>query len=162
MNLKYCRSNHPVTRQQQRPGHGFTLIELMIVIAVIAIILTLALPVYTNYTIRTKVGEALSMAAAAKTAVASTCPENPTLSGLTNDRTGYAFSASTWVQSIMVSEDCQAPVITIATRDTGATVDPQLTLTGSITTDGTITWICASDAPNYQLPAACRRQAASP
>ena len=41
-------------------ARGFTLIELMIVVAIIAIIISLALPVYTNYTTRAKVGEALS------------------------------------------------------------------------------------------------------
>src|SRR5690606_4550558 len=73
-----------------RQQSGFTLIELMIVVAIIAIILTLALPVYTNYSIRAKIGEALSVAAAAKTTVAATCMENPILTGLNNDAVGYA------------------------------------------------------------------------
>jgi len=161
MHLKYRRSSHPVTRPH-RPSNGFTLIELMIVIAVVAIILTLALPVYTNYTIRAKIGEALSVSAAAKTAVAATCLEDPALTGLDNDRAGYSFSASTWVQSITVSDDCQAPVITITTQNTGAAIDPQITLTGTFTAGGVITWVCASDAPNFQLPATCRSPAATP
>lgn len=141
---------------------GFTLIELMIVVAIIAIILTLALPVYTNYSIRTKIGEALSVADSAKTAVASTCMENPTLTGLDNEAVGYfydTFNSSTWVATINVTEDCSEPVITIVTRDTGAPVpDPEITLTGLLNlSGGDFSWACASpNAPNYLLPSTCR------
>ena len=57
---------------------GVTLIELMIVVAIVAIILTLALPTYSNYIIRTKIAEALSVSKAAKTAVASVCQDDLT------------------------------------------------------------------------------------
>ena len=138
---------------------GFTLIELMIVVAIIAIILTLALPVYTNYTIRAKIGEALSVAAAAKTTVTATCMEDPTLTSLDNDKVGYAYVESTWVESITVSEDCLEPVITIVTRNTGAPAPaPEITLTGFLETNsGKVNWICASpNAPNYLVPSTCR------
>jgi type IV pilus assembly protein PilA len=145
-----------------RPGRasrstGFTLIELMIVVAIIAIILTLALPVYTNYTVRAKFGEALSVAAATKSAVASTCHENLTLTGLTNSQAGYSFSPSKWVQDITVSGDCTQPLITIKTQNTGAPGDPEITLTGTFADGaGAVTWACTSTAENYHLPATCR------
>jgi len=136
---------------------GFTLIELMIVVAIIAIILTLALPVYSNYTIRTKIGEGLSVAAAAKTAVAATCLEDPLLTNLNNDAAGYSYDASTWVASINVSGNCDEPIITIATQNTGAQPSPEVLLTGTISDDpGVITWICSSSSENYLLPKECR------
>ena len=51
---------------------GFTLIELMIVIAIIGILAAIAIPAYQDYTIRSKVSEGLNMAGAAKLAVAET------------------------------------------------------------------------------------------
>ena len=141
------------------PGslHGFTLIELMIVLAIIAIILTLALPVYMNYTIRTKVGEALAVAAAAKTSIAATCHEDLTLTSIDNSASGYTVSPSTWVASIDISGNCDAPVITMVTQNTGAPVDPVLTLTGAfIDGVGAVTWICQSNSPNYLMPETCR------
>lgn len=146
-------------RFRKPPSHsGFTLIELMIVVAIIAIILTLALPVYTNYSIRAKIGEAISVAAAAKTAVTGTCMEDPTRTGLSNGAAGYSFNDSTWVESITVSEDCAEPLITIVTRNTGAPEPPpEITLTGTFSGSGIINWTCASpNAPNYLMPSTCR------
>jgi Tfp pilus assembly major pilin PilA len=133
------------------------LIELMIVVAVIAVILALALPVYQNYSIRSKMGESLSVAAAAKTSVASTCVENPPLTGLTNYKVGYSYSPSSWVQSVEVSGDCVEPVITATTRNTGAPGDPEIVLTGNFAAGSQrVTWVCTSSAENYHLPRECR------
>jgi type IV pilus assembly protein PilA len=136
---------------------GFTLIELMIVVAIIAIILTIALPVYTDYTIRAKIGEALSVGAAAKTATAATCTANPELTGLDNAAVGYDFEASSWVEAIAVSGDCSAPVITISTRNTGAATDPQILLIGAFQDgESKVTWACTTNARNQHVPRTCR------
>lgn len=141
---------------------GFTLIELMIVIAIIAILLSLALPVYSNYTIRAKIAEGLGVAAAAKTATTATCQEDPTMQDLNNYKAGYTLSDvidTAYIDTISISEDCDEPIITITTQNTGAEgFDPVIILTGSIQPDtGRSTWICSSsNTPVYLLPQTCR------
>jgi type IV pilus assembly protein PilA len=143
----------------KRVSSGFTLIELMIVIAIIAILLALALPAYQDYSIRAKVGEGLSVAASAKLAAAETCQtRNGAPSDTINDAaTGYQFDASNYVTSVVTSGDCTAPVITITTNtNTGASAAIALTLTGAAA-NGRIDWTCTSSAANIShVPSTCR------
>lgn len=141
---------------------GFTLIELMIVLAVVSILLSLALPVYSNYSVRSKISEGLSVAAGAKTATAVACQEDPTIADLDNAAAGYTPTTtidSTYISTIEIDGPCSAPTITIVTRDTGAPApDPVIVLTGDITIgSGRVTWTCASsNTPAHLLPQTCR------
>jgi len=141
------------------PVKGFTLIELMIVIAIIAIIFTLGLPIYSNYTIRAKVGEALSIVAATKTAITDTCKPEIDNASLTNDRVDYLFEASKYVKTLDISGPCTRPVITITTRNTGATTAPVLILTGEPSSNGDrFSWTCTTiNGQNMLVPESCRR-----
>ncbi|MGE0351565.1 pilin [Hydrogenophaga sp.] len=80
----------------QKLQQGFTLIELMIVVAIIGILAALAVPAYQDYTIRSKVSEGASLASAARTAVDVYYSENGTLPGstVTNTSLGLAPPAS--------------------------------------------------------------------
>ncbi len=136
---------------------GFTLIELMIVVAIIAIILTLALPTYSNYSARAKVAESLSVAASAKTAVSDTCQSDLTIPSLTNQLAGYDFQATKYVLDIQIAGPCSTPTITMTTQATGLQPSPVLTITGTFI-DGasSIDWICVSNGLNVHVPKTCR------
>jgi len=148
----------------KRVSKGFTLIELMIVIAIIAILLALALPAYQDYTIRTKVGEGLSVGAAAKLAVSETCQtEDATTFNPTNTNTGYTWDTdSAYVDDVQIGGTCLAPSVTISTFNTGADPDVTIVLLGSYAVgEGRIAWACYTQSNGgsglvQHVPSTCR------
>ena len=136
---------------------GFTLIELMIVVSVIVIILTIAIPTYTNYSTRIRLGEALSLTESAKAATTSFCMQEQPDTNISNELANYDFQASKYARDIALSGTCDAPTIKMTTRATGAKPDPVLTFTGTNSGDpGQITWTCMSSGLNIHLPEPCR------
>ena len=141
---------------------GFTLIELMIVVAIIGILAAFALPAYQDYTKRTYVAEGLTLAASAKSAVSefyaskAYYPANNTSAGLA--AAGSIASAGlNPVKSVNVGT---SGVITV-TFGSKVTNDATLTLTPTASaTGGAITWVCATGASNgvnaKYLPSNCR------
>ncbi len=135
---------------------GFTLIELMIVVAIIGILASIALPAYQDYTIRAKISESLTLSAEAKTAVAETAASLGGLGTVTASNTGYALSGSpSYVSAIAIGAN---GVITTTTKGTGASTEPAYTLTPNQTNpEDVINWTCKQTlGAAKHLPANCR------
>ncbi len=139
-------------KNMKRAQQGFTLIELMIVIAILGILIAIALPAYQNYTIRTKNTECLNVAAAAKLAVSETAQDRGSLGAVTTANTGYTFNGSDYCDTITITDG--TGMITMVTQSTGAS--PATHLLTPAMDGGRVEWTCASDAPDSQMPAECR------
>lgn len=136
---------------------GVTLIELIIVLATIVIILSLAVPTYSNYSIRTKVSESLDHVTELQSGADDLCREGELTSYLNNQLAGYKFKRSKYVKNIDLSGTCAEAVIVITTRATGAKPNPVLTLTGGYSEETEqFKWSCVSSGLNVHAPKACR------
>src|SRR5262252_1648052 len=82
---------------------GFTLIELMIVVAIIGILAAIAIPAYQDYTVRSKVTEGLNLAASAKTTVAEGF-QSGGLAGLKSSADAWTFTATKFVSNIAIND----------------------------------------------------------
>lgn len=137
---------------------GFTLIELMIVVAIIGILAAVALPAYQDYTVRAKVSEAIGFAAAAKTAVSEHVISQDEWPA-SNSEAGLASSTSinsAVVASVAVGNADGIITITLSNGGLGEANGGTFTLTGATSPSG-VSWTCAADSvPSKFMPSSCR------
>ena len=140
---------------------GFTLIELMIVIAIIGILAAIAIPAYQDYTIRSKVSEGLNMAGAAKLAVAETFDSSGKFPSVDNVSYGLPAAASitgTYVSNIVAAATTGLVTIMYKTIAPGKVDSGDTVILHPDTTNaGAMKWTCSSSTINARfLPANCR------
>ena len=138
---------------------GFTLIELMIVVAIIGILAAIAIPAYQDYTIRAQVSEGLSLASGAKAGVAEFFQDS---GGFPNNNAEAGLEVSTNIKGKYVTQvavGAKNGIITVTYGNEANTNIATDTLK-LVATDrtGSIEWDCANNAGllDKWLPAACR------
>jgi len=155
----------------QKNIKGFTLIELMIVIAIIGILAAVALPRYQEYTVRAKVSELILAATPAKIAVTESVQlkgDMPASIGLAlaTEQAAQNALASGYVKSVEYAlargeVESQEGIITVTGQNDSRLVDMTLALTGKLTkSTGQLVWVCAAGTTKpidaKYLPASCK------
>ena len=154
------------TRFGQRKKHsGFTIIELMMVIAIVSILATIALAAYSNFMIRSKVSEGLAFASEAKTAITSFYSGNnyfPLDNGAAGLSAPTAYNRFDYLSRLEINESASDPsdgIITVSIKIPGLGTDNKLELVPT-TINGLLVWECRPALTNgiasVRVPPICR------
>jgi type IV pilus assembly protein PilA len=145
-------------RDMKKEQHGFTLIELMIVVTIIGILAAIAIPMYLDYTTRSQIAEGLNVAGGAKSAVTEyyqdrgAFPTNNAQAGL--DAPGNI----TGKYVVSVSADSSGVITILYGNDAHPFINGETVILTATDHIGSVGWACASGGviQAKHLPSACR------
>ena len=147
-------TQHVMRKAQQ----GFTLIELMIVVAIIGILAAIAIPAYQDYTARAQVSEAINLSGGLKATIADVYTNKGSLTGVDSATNGLPTAVSVagkYVASVGVDEGLITA--TMAATGVAAGIAGKTVLISPIPSVGSIQWRCkAGDIAQKYLPSSCR------
>ena len=138
---------------------GFTLIELMIVVAIIGILAAVALPAYQDYTTRAKVSEMVLAASSGRTSLAEAFAAKGSWPATASSADYVNNQSSKYVKSVAYSLTNSNALITVTGQNLGNTSADNTTITlegvGNAA-DGTVAWACGGTMPAKYRPASCK------